>query len=383
MALQGTLDTFALPDVLRLLAATKKTGRLQIAGSHGEGSVSVTAGAIAAVEAAHAPHATEPRDALFELLRLQQGSFTFDAEAEVVTSAEVRDVEALLADSDAQLVEWRQIEAIVPSLGAFVRLRRGVDGDAVTIAASQWATVVAVGSGATVRAIGDHLELAEIPVSRAVRELVELGVVDISLEAPEPAPTEVPVAQVNEPPAPLFPTEVPPPPGADAEEAGPDVADVDDEHVAPALSDLPPETELTGPLEESLPEARPIRARPRRDPLTGPAAGEPEYFVPLELPGHSAPAASYDSEEQAEDIDDLAASFPGLAAVASPPEVDDGEEFARQLSSLSPRAADAVRAAADEGEGDEPEAAPEEAAGAEDGAIDRGRLLKFLSSVKN
>ena len=29
VALQGTLDTFALPDVLRLLAATKKTGRLR------------------------------------------------------------------------------------------------------------------------------------------------------------------------------------------------------------------------------------------------------------------------------------------------------------------------------------------------------------------
>ena len=57
MALQGTLDTFALPDVLRLLAATKKTGRLRITGGRGTGSVWATAGEICGVEATHAPHA--------------------------------------------------------------------------------------------------------------------------------------------------------------------------------------------------------------------------------------------------------------------------------------------------------------------------------------
>ena len=39
LALQGTLDTFSLPDVLRLLATTSKTGRLRIDGDRGLGSV--------------------------------------------------------------------------------------------------------------------------------------------------------------------------------------------------------------------------------------------------------------------------------------------------------------------------------------------------------
>ena len=39
VALQGTLDTFALPDVLRLLASTKKTGRLVIAGNGADGGM--------------------------------------------------------------------------------------------------------------------------------------------------------------------------------------------------------------------------------------------------------------------------------------------------------------------------------------------------------
>ena len=81
VALQGTLDTFALPDVLRLLAATKKTGRLRITGGRGTGSVWVSSGEVEAIEATHAPHASEAVDALFELLRFEEGAFTFDAEA--------------------------------------------------------------------------------------------------------------------------------------------------------------------------------------------------------------------------------------------------------------------------------------------------------------
>ena len=48
MALQGTLDTFALADVLRLLAATTKTGRLQIDGDRGVGSIWLVDGAVVA-----------------------------------------------------------------------------------------------------------------------------------------------------------------------------------------------------------------------------------------------------------------------------------------------------------------------------------------------
>ncbi|HUS62064.1 MAG TPA: DUF4388 domain-containing protein, partial [Acidimicrobiales bacterium] len=65
VALQGTLDTFALPDVLRLLAATRKTGRVHVTGPRGTGSVWVDAGAVGAIDAPNAPHATEPIDALF------------------------------------------------------------------------------------------------------------------------------------------------------------------------------------------------------------------------------------------------------------------------------------------------------------------------------
>src|SRR3954463_8019197 len=77
VALQGTLDTFALPDVLRLLASTKKTGRLLVTGSRGTGSVWVDDGGVVGAEATGTLTDAEPVETLFELLRYPDGGFTF------------------------------------------------------------------------------------------------------------------------------------------------------------------------------------------------------------------------------------------------------------------------------------------------------------------
>src|SRR5262245_32794776 len=49
MALQGTLDTFELPDVLRLLASTKKSGRLHLQSDRGTGDVWLDEGRVTSV----------------------------------------------------------------------------------------------------------------------------------------------------------------------------------------------------------------------------------------------------------------------------------------------------------------------------------------------
>ncbi len=376
MALQGTLDTFALPDVLRLLGATKKSGRLRITSDRGAGSVSVSSGAVCAVEATHAPLATEAVDALFELLRFREGSFAFDPDEAPENAGPDVDVESLLAGAEALLAEWREIEAVVPSLDAHARLRRTLDGPSVSITAEQWTTRVAVGGGATVGAIGDALQLAELPVSRALRDLAELGVVDI--EAAAPAGPAAPPADEAAVPSPL-----------ETEPVGPVTArptiDLDEAVPADVPPPPPPASEPTAaePGDE-LPVARPLRARRSKAPQAErDEPAEPERFVPLELPGHMTSAPAEPEPEPPADVavDDLAAAFPGLAnrTVATP----EDEELARQLATLSPRAADAVRAAAEAATEEERDAALDEATDESDGSINRGLLLKFLSSVKS
>jgi hypothetical protein len=392
VALQGTLDTFALPDVLRLLAATKKTGRLRLSGERGSGSLWVDAGAISAIEATHAPHATEPVDALFELLRFDHGSFTFDADAVHGEPGPAEDVEELLQAAEALLAEWRQIESVVPSLDAWVTLRRELAAPELTIDQARWTTLVAVGGGATVRRMADDLCLAELPVSRAVRDLAELGVVDIAPAAPagraEPRPT-------TQAPAPVVPDPVDAEPQAQPTATAPVDAALDAPDPTAAVS-----TTVDAGDDAPLPSARPLRAR-RAGPrvVETEASSGPEVFVPLELPRQE--AASYDPIEELDDegriedevgdeataedteglaIDDLAAAFPGLANRSAAPTPED-EELARQLATLSPRAAEAVRAAAEATTVEERDAALDAVEG-EEQPINRGLLLKFLSSVK-
>ena len=83
VALSGTLDTFELPDVLRLLASTAKTGRLRITGDRGSGSVWVVGGEIVATELLDGvgdDHLSD-EEAVFGMLRFSSGSFTFEADA--------------------------------------------------------------------------------------------------------------------------------------------------------------------------------------------------------------------------------------------------------------------------------------------------------------
>ncbi len=127
MSLQGSLDTFALPDVLVLLASTKKTGELHVVGhrfSDGghapqlEGRLWFNAGRMVGADGTRG---TEPADVVFELLRLADGTFSFGSVTPPTGGTPV-DVEPVLEEAQSRLAEWREIERVVPSMAAWLSL---------------------------------------------------------------------------------------------------------------------------------------------------------------------------------------------------------------------------------------------------------------------
>jgi hypothetical protein len=373
VALRGTLDTFALPDVLRLLGTTSKSGRLRITGDRGTGSVWVMAGEITGVDATHAPHAKQPVDALFELLRFQDGSFTFDAGATPEAAGTPTNVEHLLEQSESLLDEWHDIELVVPSMDLWVTLRSTLPGPDITLDGGRWSTIVAVGAGATVRRVGDELCLGELAISRAIKDLVEIGLVEIAEVAPSGMSWSASDPSL-EATSPLRASSV----GDDLDDPEPDVV-VEEE----AVVEAPRPRAVAAP-----------RARRAKGAAATPAKDDAGLFVPMELPVSG--SASYDAEdapapkrarplvpaaveppaEVPEGLEELTAAFSGLAEAEAPgaPVDADEEEIAKQLATLSPRAASAIRAAA---------AAASDVEIDEDGPLSRGLLLKFLSSVKS
>jgi hypothetical protein len=186
LALQGTLDTFSLPDVLKLLATTSKTGRLRIDGDRGQGSVWLRDGRVVDADADRAVDGAPTDEVVFELLRFGSGSFAFDADSHTPNAEHPDQVDDLLRRANALLSEWTELEAVVPSLHHRVSLTAELSSDDVTIDADRWRSVVAVAGGRSVGEVASSLGLSELNVSRAVRDLLELGVVDV--DSPEPIP---------------------------------------------------------------------------------------------------------------------------------------------------------------------------------------------------
>ncbi|WP_334142833.1 DUF4388 domain-containing protein [Rhabdothermincola sp.] len=328
VALQGTIETFALPDVMRLLASTKKTGRLRVEGSRGEGNVWVDGGQIVSCAATGAPRAGGAVEVMFELLRFQDGSFVFDADEAPAERFDPVEVEATLAEAEKLLEEWRAIEAVVPSLDAWVSLAAQLPGDSVTLDRQRWSTIVAVGGGTTVGGLGEALELSDLDACRTVKQLVEDGLVTVG-EAPENARLGVPPTLL--------------------------AASVEETVVL---------EETIGSVDDRLASAEPAGV----DEFT---PFDPDALV-IEREPVTAPAA-VDSEPTEEPTP----TEVGSEGISDP---SDAAEIARQLANLSPRAAKAVAAAAKATTQEERERALAEVDDEED-PINRELLIKFLGSV--
>ncbi|MBI2709953.1 MAG: DUF4388 domain-containing protein [Actinobacteria bacterium] len=177
MSLQGSLDTFALADVLRLLASTAKSGRLDVVGSRSAGQLWLVDGRLVAGEA---ELNQDLPDVVFELLRSDEGDFEFRAGEVHDEPGEQQDVDDVISAAEQLLGTWREIEAVVPHLGCRVEITAELPVDEVTIDRSRWGHLVAIGEGRSVGELGSRLGLGEFKVSQLVKELVDEGLVEVA-----------------------------------------------------------------------------------------------------------------------------------------------------------------------------------------------------------
>ena len=366
MALQGTLDTFALPDVLRLLVTTRKTGRLRVSGDRGSGSIWVEEGKLTATELVVTGAMDDGTvNTLFHLLRFKRGSFIFESGSLApASSMSPTDIEPLLAEAESLLVEWRAIEAVIPSVDAWLALKAELTGPGVKIDAGRWRLIAAIAAGRSVADLCAHLESDEMVVMRQVKELVELGLVEVGDQAPAAAPSRLSGSSLAPPPAPA------------AFESAPSFAR--DSWDEPRESWEPRPSLRNDSWDDSRSFARDSWDEPAASFGTV-AEMAPPSSAELSGLGHIG-LANERFESYAEPS--LPPPPPPLNAMQDDDDYDDPAEIARQLANLSPRAAKAVAAAAKAQSAEEREAALA-AIEAEDETVNRGLLLKFLGSVES
>lgn len=199
MALLGTLADFHVDDILVLLASTRKTGVLVVEGGGRSGRVWLDAGHLVGGQSGP-DH--DPAVVVFDLLRLDQGRFSFDDGAAPPSLGPPLEVTAVLGEARTKLAEWRDIEAVVPTMNSLVALdANGNGGGDITIGADQWRTVAAVGGGGTVAEVALRLSAGEFAASKAVKALVDAGLATVTARPLETPATAPPAAQ-NVSPAP-------------------------------------------------------------------------------------------------------------------------------------------------------------------------------------
>jgi hypothetical protein len=389
VALQGTIDTFELTEVVRLLAAGSKTGVLRLEGSRGSGRLWVNGGKVTATKVDHAPRAETHAEALFELLRFEDGSFTFISDELADAAGEPGDPEEILDAAEALLAEWRDIEAVVPTTRAMVTLRRQLSRGDVVLDKQRWELVATIGGGVTVATLGEIMDLGELPVSRAVKDLIELGVVELDATIVDGPAVEI-VEIVDPEPGPVYEPVI----GSEAVTGEPEPFYIETE-ADPArstLDEFAADFGLSDPVASApVPgESTPVDASPfGADDGFGDFGGEvnvnggaDDGSSGIDPLGDFSMGSDGSFDAPATPVGPEAESY-GEAAAPFLAADNDAAEVARQLSNLSPAAARAVAAAAKATTDEEREAALAAVAQEGDEPIDRELLLRFLASVKS
>lgn len=242
MSLKGSLQTVALPEVLRFLSGTGKSGEFHVSGANGDGRLWFDTGRISGFQARLA---AEPYEAIFEMLRISDGDFDFTADRERPADAHPADsvdLDSTIEAAEQRMTEWARIVEVVPSLAHRISLKSEAPGERVELAASQWSTVVTISRGGTVGEVIDARGLPEFDGCAAVRDLVEAGLVEISEPADVPADALAEVAEV----APVIgfePFEAP----AEVAESDDDTADVEPDHGFEPIFVIEPVSSLAEP----------------------------------------------------------------------------------------------------------------------------------------
>lgn len=232
MTLEGSLDAFSLPDVLALLATTRKTGVLRLSGSTtgAVGQVRVRDGLVVAASSDDASSALLRRvvaaglvtddalgtaataaevvagvppdelvpiareqvvDAVFELLRWRAGSFSFafggddlavNLPADLQVEAPVQlAVEDVVAEGQARLAAWPELVMRVPAADAVLSLVP-VPAETPSCSVEEWGLLALVGAGRSVSALVEASGRGEWTVVSLLAGLVERGLLTASAD---------------------------------------------------------------------------------------------------------------------------------------------------------------------------------------------------------
>jgi len=196
--LQGTFETLGVPELLGLLAQSRKTGALWLDAGHAAAVVYVANGRCCAALSNDTPEPLDDAPSLlvrlvelcFAVSRVENGSFRFGAEDPPWTCKEPVDLEAANGELARLLEEWHSIQEVIPSLECRLRLTEELRIDELSVDRQCWRLLTAIDGRRNMRELVRKTNRPVLDVCHAVVALVDAGACSV-VQAPS-TPAAVP-----------------------------------------------------------------------------------------------------------------------------------------------------------------------------------------------
>jgi uncharacterized protein DUF4388 len=197
MSLSGTFDAPDFAEVLALLDRRSCTGRLSIRAGSMHATIRLEDGCAVGVEVSGAIWRDAGRDwraslgeAFLQVLRAGRGSFEFQPADPVETRSDHRvKLPEAAAAAHERLALWREVDPVIPSMGAIPQLAEGMLPESMSIDQQQWRVIVAIDGRRTVAGVARRLDMDQLGLAQILKPLVEDGA--IALVGPESWPKPI------------------------------------------------------------------------------------------------------------------------------------------------------------------------------------------------
>jgi hypothetical protein len=225
--LQGTFETLALSELLGLLSQSRKTGALWLDAGPASAVIYVVDGRCSAASSNDAAEAISDAPSLlvrlvdlcFGVARAEDGSFRFGVEEAPWTCPESVDLDVANDELARLLEEWREIQAVIPSLECRIRLTEELGIDEIVVDRERWRLLTAIDGRRNVRDLVRKTNRAVLEVCHAVVALVEAGAVSVA--QPPASPSASVRSTGGKATRPVVDPEVPYGPGVESPHPGP------------------------------------------------------------------------------------------------------------------------------------------------------------------
>jgi hypothetical protein len=169
----GDLTQIKLFDILFPLFSSKKTGKILLRGKE-DGEVYLELGNITHAKTSNAVG----EYAFFTLMGLKAGKASFEPDEVSLERTISTSTEQLMLDWSFQKQEWDMIREIVPSLNTIFHLSVQKNPENKNFNAEQWNILALCNGTKTVSEIAQTLNLDAFKTSKAIYQLVQLGLLE-------------------------------------------------------------------------------------------------------------------------------------------------------------------------------------------------------------